>query len=157
MIEIILNTRNTLTNRAIRARSVLSAGIKLTRTISVSNQFQKLLKKCFLTGSAKNRIVSSTRKNALINQSSKRVIEPTVGGMSYVLAPTNNAETIMTVITKSSKTLLDRIRSNLACSSLACISSKCCFLVESLAILAGFITTRECVSWMSLSVLCKEN
>ena len=45
MIEIIRNTRNTRTKRAISASSVSSAGMRLITTISVSNQFQKLLKK----------------------------------------------------------------------------------------------------------------
>ena len=73
IIDIIRSTLNTLTNRAIRASSVSSAGIMLISTMSVSNIFQKLLKKSRLRGSAKKRIITSVRKKALINQSKKCV------------------------------------------------------------------------------------
>ncbi len=62
-IETIRKTRNTLTKRPTSAISESSIGIKLTTTINVSNIFQPLLKKFFLSSEAMKRMVISNRKN----------------------------------------------------------------------------------------------
>ncbi len=82
MMDTIRSTRNTRTRRPTRASSLSSMGIRLTTTMVVSKMFQPDLKKSRLRGSPRKRMVISTRKKMVMNQSVMTIALEISGGIS---------------------------------------------------------------------------